>query len=110
RAGPADPRQRAEGTLDLEGGWARATVGFRSRAPGRDSRRSLMSALYLDTSAVLRSIVESGTSPDVEARIRDAAALITSRLALVEASRAFHRLRQLGRSPETRLADAEREV
>jgi predicted nucleic acid-binding protein len=66
--------------------------------------------LYLDASAVLRAILESGTSPDVESRIRDATALITSRLSLVEASRTFHRLRQLGRKPEARLADVEREV
>ena len=66
--------------------------------------------LYLDTSAVLRAILESGTSPEVESRIRDATALITSRLSLVEASRAFHRLRQLGRSSEPSLADAEREA
>jgi predicted nucleic acid-binding protein len=66
--------------------------------------------LYLDTSAVLRAILESGTSPELEARIREAPALITSRLSLVEASRAFHRLRQLGRVPEPKLADGEREV
>ncbi len=66
--------------------------------------------LYLDTSAVLRAIVESGTSPEVEARLRDASALVSSRLSQVEASRALHRLRQLGKVPEAKLADAEREI
>jgi uncharacterized protein len=66
--------------------------------------------LYLDTSAVLRAILESGTSPDLEARIVAAPALITSRLSLVESSRALHRLRQLGQISETRIADAEREL
>ena len=66
--------------------------------------------LYLDTSAVLRAILESGTSPDLEARIAAAPALITSRLSLVESSRVLHRLRQLGQISETGLADAEREL
>ena len=66
--------------------------------------------LYLDTSVVLRAIVEAGTSPEVEGRLRDAPALVTSRLSQVEASRALHRLRQLGKVPEAKLADAEREI
>ena len=66
--------------------------------------------LYLDTSAVLRAVLESGSSPEVEAKIAAAPALITSRLSLVESSRAFHRLRQLGQVSEVRLADAQREV
>ena len=66
--------------------------------------------LYVDTSAVLRAIVEKGTSPAVETRIRDATALVTSRLSQVEASRAIHRLRQLDKAPETKLADAERQI
>ncbi|MGH7813645.1 MAG: type II toxin-antitoxin system VapC family toxin [Candidatus Binataceae bacterium] len=66
--------------------------------------------LYLDTSAVLRAVLENGTSPEVEASIAAAPALVTSRLAPVEASRALHRLRQLGRVGEVRLADAERAV
>jgi predicted nucleic acid-binding protein len=36
--------------------------------------------------------------------------LITSRLSLVESSRALHRLRQLGQISETKLADADREL
>lgn len=66
-------------------------------------------ALYLDTSAVLRAVIETGTSPDVETRIRRSSALLTSRLSLVEASRAIHRLRHLQTS-ESRLLDAEREI
>ena len=61
-------------------------------------------------SAVLRAILESGVSPDLEARIARAPVLITSRLSLVEASRALHRLRQLGQINETKLADADREL
>jgi predicted nucleic acid-binding protein len=66
--------------------------------------------LYLDTSAVLRAVVESGTSPLVERRIREAKALVSSRLSLVESCRALHRLRSAGRVSEERLADAERDV
>lgn len=69
-----------------------------------------MTALYLDTSAVLRAVLESGTSPDLETKIRTAEVLLTSRLSMVEASRAIHRLRQLGQLSETKLADVEREV
>ena len=66
--------------------------------------------LYLDTSAVLRAVLESGTSPRVEALIARAPALVTSRLSLVESSRALHRLRQLGQVGETKLADAQRQI
>lgn len=69
-----------------------------------------MQALYLDTSAVLRAVLENGTSPEVEARISEAEILLTSRLSTVEASRAIHRLRQLRQIGETQLADAEREI
>jgi predicted nucleic acid-binding protein len=66
--------------------------------------------LYLDTSAVLRAILENGTSPELEARIAAAPALVTSRLSLVESSRALHRLRMLGQVCEAKLADAQREI
>ncbi len=66
--------------------------------------------LYIDTSAVLRSVLESGTSPEVEARIASASLLITSRLSHVEASRAIMRLRALGTVSETQLADAVRDI
>ena len=68
------------------------------------------SALYLDTSAVLRAVLESGTTPEIEKRIGDAGTLITSRLALVEAGRAFHRIRARGGVSEEQLADAGREL
>ncbi len=66
--------------------------------------------LYLDTSAILRAVLETGTTPDVEERIRDARVLITSRLSQVEAARAILRLRMRSGVSEVRLADAEREV
>jgi predicted nucleic acid-binding protein len=66
--------------------------------------------LYLDTSAVLRAVLETGTSPAVEERIRSAQVLVASRLSLVESCRALHRLRVLGGAAEERLADAERDV
>lgn len=67
-------------------------------------------ALYLDTSAILRAVLETGTTPELEQRLHDAAVLITSRLAHVEATRALHRLQQRGEIPETRLERAEREI
>ena len=70
----------------------------------------MASALYLDTSAVLRAVLESGTTPDIEKRIAAARTLITSRLALVEAGRAFHRIRAGGEVSEEQLADAGREL
>lgn len=66
--------------------------------------------LYLDTSAVLRAVLETGTSPVVERRIREASALVSSRLSLVESCRAFYRLRAGGRVSQERLVDAERDV
>ena len=68
----------------------------------------MATGLYLDTSAVLRAVLEAGTTPEVEARIRRAEVLITSRLSLVESARALHRLRLSGQVGEARLADAER--
>ena len=66
--------------------------------------------LYLDTSAVLRAALESGTTPEVESRIRAAPALVTSRLSLVESGRALLRARGVRGVAEDRLADAEREI
>lgn len=70
----------------------------------------MSACLYLDTSAVLRAVLESGTNPEVEELIAAAPALITSRLSLVESSRALHRLRQLGQVSEAKLADVQREI
>ena len=66
--------------------------------------------LYLDTSAALRAVLERGTTPEIEARIAAAPLLATSRLALVESTRALLRLRQQGAVAESRLADARREL
>lgn len=65
--------------------------------------------VYLDTSAVLRAILEHGLNPEMERSIDGARWLITSRLALVESARAFLRLRLQGVG-ETDLADAAREA
>jgi predicted nucleic acid-binding protein len=70
----------------------------------------MCACLYLDTSAVLRAVLETGTSPEIEELISAAPALITSRLSLVESSHALHRLRQIGQVSEARLADAQREI
>jgi predicted nucleic acid-binding protein len=70
----------------------------------------MTSILYLDSSAILRPVLEQGFSPDVEKRINDADVLITSRLSLVETARAFLRVRLLAERPEAVVADAEREV
>lgn len=65
--------------------------------------------VYLDTSAVLRAVLERGLTPALEGRLGEARFLITSRLSLVEAARAFARLRADGVA-ETVIADAAREV
>jgi hypothetical protein len=62
--------------------------------------------LHLDMSAVLRAILESGTSTDLEAQIAGAPVLTTSRLSPLESSRALQRLRELGQMSETKLSDA----
>jgi predicted nucleic acid-binding protein len=64
----------------------------------------------VDTSALLRATLETGTTREVEARLESAQTLLTSRLTLVEAARALLRVRQLGRVSESRIADVEREL
>jgi predicted nucleic acid-binding protein len=66
--------------------------------------------LYVDTSAAVRAILESGVTPDVEAQLRSAPLLVTSRLTIVESSRVLLRLRALAEHEEAELADAEREI
>lgn len=66
--------------------------------------------LYLDSSAILRPVLEAGLSPDVEARLAEAEVLVTSRLSLVETARAFLRVRSLDERPEALIADAQRSV
>jgi predicted nucleic acid-binding protein len=65
--------------------------------------------LYVDTSAVLRAVLERGLTPDVEAKLDAAQFLITSRLSLVETGRALTRLRCEG-VPESRIAEAGHEI
>ena len=66
--------------------------------------------LYLDTSALLRVTLESGTTPEMEKRLTTAERVVTSRLSIVEASRALLRTRLRLDLPETRLADIERQI
>lgn len=57
---------------------------------------------------MLRATLEGGTSPEIERRIGSARILVSSRLSVVESSRALIRLRALGLAGEARIADAER--
>ena len=66
--------------------------------------------LYLDTSGVLRVVLEAGTTPKVERSLRAAPVLVTSRLSLVESARALIRARTVSGVSAERLADAEREI
>jgi predicted nucleic acid-binding protein len=66
--------------------------------------------LYLDSSAILRPVLEQGLSPEVERRLAEAEVLVTSRLSLVETARAFLRVRLLDEKPDGVIADAERSV
>jgi predicted nucleic acid-binding protein len=66
--------------------------------------------LYVDTSAVLRAVLEQGLSPDMERRLSGATYLATSRLSLVEAARALHRVRHTANVGEEALAEAERAI
>lgn len=65
-------------------------------------------ALYVETSAALRAVLEAGTTPEIEKRIEAAEILLTSRLSLVESERALLRLRSSRSVSEERLADAAR--
>jgi predicted nucleic acid-binding protein len=67
-------------------------------------------ALYLDTSAILRALLESGTTPELEQKIATATVLLTSRLSQVEAARALLQIRALHTVSEGRLADARRDI
>jgi predicted nucleic acid-binding protein len=66
--------------------------------------------LYLDTSVALRATLERGTTPDLEAQLASAPVLVTSRLSLVESSRALLRVRQASPVGEAQLADARRDL
>jgi predicted nucleic acid-binding protein len=65
--------------------------------------------IYVDTSAVLRAVLERGMSPGIEQSLGAARYVITSRLSLVEAARALDRLRLSGHA-ETAVGEAAREI
>lgn len=67
-------------------------------------------AVYLDSSAILRAVLESGMTPAIERKIAEAQVLLSSRLSEVECARALLRLREKGGAPAARIADAEREL
>ena len=67
-------------------------------------------SIYIETSALLRAILEKGTSAGVEKQILEADVLVTSRLSIVECARALLRARTTDRFPEGVLADQERQL
>jgi predicted nucleic acid-binding protein len=69
-----------------------------------------MAGVYLDTSAALRATLEAGMEPEIERRLTAADVLITSRLSLVESSRALIRARELSRISEVQRVDAQRSL
>src|SRR5438876_9735280 len=100
RAWPIAVRSHSRACRSSTGpGGSRASGCLRERPKDSSTRcaridqRQMPDALYLDTSAVLRAIVETGTSPAIEERLRRARLLVTSRLSVVEAARALARLR-----------------
>jgi predicted nucleic acid-binding protein len=58
----------------------------------------------------LRATLEQGTTPEIEQRIAAVPVLVTSRLSLVESARVLLRVRVQRGVPESRLADARREL
>jgi predicted nucleic acid-binding protein len=68
----------------------------------------MSTSLYLDTSAVLRALLEAGA--EIQERIGEAEVLITSRLTVIEGSRALDRARELGRISDLQRADAQRQL
>ena len=69
-----------------------------------------MSSLYLDTSVVLRATLESGLEPHLADQIASATVLVTSRLSLVESSRALLRIRHTREVSEEKLSKADAEI
>lgn len=59
---------------------------------------------------MLKAVLERGTTPTLERKLRRARLLLVSRLALVESARALVRLRLARQASEERLADAAREL
>jgi predicted nucleic acid-binding protein len=69
-----------------------------------------MTPVFVDSSAVIRAVLERGMSPPVDRTLASASALIVSRLALVETSRALLRARLDGRMTVRALAIAQSQV
>ena len=69
-----------------------------------------MSAAYVDTSAVLRPVLERGLDTETERALSSASILFTSRLTLVESARVLARLRVERKATEVQLADANRQL
>src|SRR5271167_134418 len=97
--------------MEGKGAWACSRV--RKRSSGRYSQRSVTFACppaFIWTRPRSACCSRERNLPEVQELIAAAPALITSRLSLVESSRALHRLRQLGQVSEAKLADAQREL
>jgi predicted nucleic acid-binding protein len=69
-----------------------------------------MTPVFLDSSVIVRTVLEHGTSRRVERVIAAATSLVVSRLALVETSRALLRARAERRVSEEAALRAETEV
>lgn len=67
------------------------------------------SVIYIETSAVLRAVLEHGASPHIDNAVSSASYIITSRLSIVESARAVLRLRT-GGAHERDIADKAREI
>lgn len=67
-------------------------------------------ALYLETSALLRVLLEQGETGPILSRIAGAARLLTSRLTRVECERALFRLALDRLAPAARIARTERDL
>jgi predicted nucleic acid-binding protein len=65
---------------------------------------------YVDSSAILRPVLEPGLASEVDSELRGAELLVSSRLSIVETARAFLRVRRLGQLSETAIVDGERWV
>jgi predicted nucleic acid-binding protein len=66
-----------------------------------------VSRWYLDTSALLRVVLEAGASPEIEQALDKTEVLVTSRLTVIEAARAVLRGRQVGRLTDATAVDVE---
>jgi len=66
--------------------------------------------IYLETSAILRSIFESGITPEIEDEIKKAKKIFTSRLSIVETSRALFHVKNINRFSEVQILKCERSI